>query len=248
MLALTKLLETNRLWPCEQDNFKITTLMLSFFFTDALGSSACRKKNGSFVKGYSWYYFTFWNFGSHLDAANKTIIVNLEIRNFEAADKILAEIWSESIIVNRPVGASYKSTLEKEHHEVVCHKSEEWKAQHVRQSQYMLQMIKCSDSFCCKTWRTNYSMFFPRRFLPAPVPILTSDNDLKIDPKKGSFRSLLQFFYFASTWKLDTCYNEYCPPLQERNAKNERVIDRQTYKNCSLYHSTIATMKKRKRD
>ena len=87
----------------------------------------------------------------------------------------------------------------------------------------------------------------PKRFLPAPVPISTSDNGLKIDPKKGSFRSLFQSFYLASTLKLGTCYDEYCPSLQERNAKDERVIDRRTCKNCSLYHSTIAAMKKDKR-
>ena len=34
----------------------------------------------------------FFTFGSHLDAANKTIDINLENKNFEAAGKILAEI------------------------------------------------------------------------------------------------------------------------------------------------------------
>ena len=118
--------------------------------------------------------------------------------------------------------------------------------QHVRQSQYMLQIIKCSDSFCGKPWRTNYPMFFPKQFLPVPVTISTSDNGLKIDPKKGSFRSLFHFFYLASTLRLDTCCSEYCPSLQEKNAKNEGVIDWHTCKNCSLYHSTVAAMKKLK--
>ena len=36
----------------------------------------------------------FFTFGSHLDAANKAIDINLEIKNFEAAGKILVEIWS----------------------------------------------------------------------------------------------------------------------------------------------------------
>ena len=103
----------------------------------------------------------------------------------------------------------------------------------------MLQIIKCSDSSCCKPWRKNCQMFFPKLFLPAPVPISPSDNGLKIDPKKDSFRSLFQSFY--------TCYDKYCPSLQERNAKNEGVTDRQRCKNCSLYHSTIAATKKQKR-
>ena len=44
--------------------------------------------------------------GNDLDAANKTIHFNLEIKNFEASGKILAETWSESIIDNHPVVAS----------------------------------------------------------------------------------------------------------------------------------------------
>ena len=74
----------------------------------------------------------FDTFGSHLNAANKTIDFNLEIKNFEAAGKILAEIWSESIIDNHAVVTNCTSPPEKEHDEVVFHISEEWKAQYVR--------------------------------------------------------------------------------------------------------------------
>ena len=100
-------------------------------------------------------------------------------------------------------------------------KSEEWKVQYIRQSQYMLQIIKCSDLTCCKPSKTIYPMFFPKRFLPPPMPISASNNNLKIDSKKVSFRSLFQSFYLASTLNFDTCCNEYFPSLQERNPKNE---------------------------
>ena len=100
-------------------------------------------------------------------------------------------------------------------------KSEEWKVQYVRQSQYMLQIIKGSDLTCCKPSKTIYPMFFPKRFLPPPMPISASNNNLKIDPKKVSFRSLFQSFYLAWILNFDTCYNEYFPSLQERNPKNE---------------------------
>ena len=115
----------------------------------------------------------FNTFGSHLDAANKTIDINLEIKNFGAAGKIIAEIWSESIIDN-PVVASYTSPPEKKPDEVVFQMSEEWKAQHVRQSEYMLRIIKCSDSSGCKPGRTNYPMFFFQ------VIFTSSCGDLKI--------------------------------------------------------------------
>ena len=102
----------------------------------------------------------FDKFGNHLDAANKNIGINVEIKNFETTGKILAVIWSEWIIDNHPVAASYTSPPEKEHDEVVFHKSEEWETEHVRLSQYMLQIIKCSGSSCCNLWRKNYPVFF----------------------------------------------------------------------------------------
>ena len=86
--------------------------------------------------------------------------------------------------------------------------------------------------------------FSPKRLLSAPVPISPSDIGLKIDPKKAS---LFQSFYLTSTLKLDTCYNEYCPSLQEQIVNSERVIDRHTWKNCLLFHLTIAALKKNRR-
>ena len=221
-----------------------------FVFIHAPGSNAynpVERRMAPLSKDTAGIILPFDTFGIHLDAANKTTDFNLEIGNFKAAAKILAKTWSEWIIDNHPSVVSYTSPAEKQHDEVAFHKSEEWKAKHVRQSQYMLQIIRCSDSSCYKPWWTNYPMFFPKRFLSAPVTISVSDNDLKIDPKKGSFRSLFQSFYLASILKLDTCYDEYCPSLQERNAKNERAIDIRTCKNCSLHHSTVAALKKDKR-
>ena len=90
---------------------------------------------------------------------------------------------------------------EKEHDEVVFLKSEEWKTEHVRLLQCMLQIIKCFDSSCCNSWRKRYPIFFHSDSF-FPMPISTSGNGLKIDPTKGSFRSLFQSFYLASTLKL----------------------------------------------
>ena len=44
--------------------------------------------------------------------------------------------------------------------------------------------------------------------------------------------------------KLDVCYDEYCPSLQEKNAEGEQIIERRS---CKLYHSMIAAMKEHKR-
>ena len=57
-------------------------------------------------------------FGNHLDVGNKTIDLELETKQFEAAGKILAEVWSESVIDGYPVLASYTYLPEKEHEKV----------------------------------------------------------------------------------------------------------------------------------
>ena len=170
--------------------FKNNDLDAVFVFTHAPGSSAynpVKRRMAPLSNDAAGIILAFDTFGNHLDASNKTIDSELEIKNFEAAGKILAEIWFESIIDNHPVVASYTSPPEKEHSKVLFHKTEEWKGKHVRQSQYMLQIVKCSDKSCCKQWRTNYLEFFPQRFLPAPVPIATSENGLQIDRAKRKF-------------------------------------------------------------
>ena len=171
----------------------------------------------------------FDTFGNHLDASNKAIDSELGIKNFEAAGKILVEIWSGSIIANHPVVASYISPPEKQHRKVLFHKTEEWKAKHVCQSQYMLQTVKCPDKSFSKQWRTNYLEFFLQQCLPAPVPIATSENGLQIDRAKGKFQSLFQSLFLASSLKVDVCYDEYCPSLQEKNAEGERIIECRSY-------------------
>ena len=46
--------------------------------------------------------------------------------------------------------------------------------------------------------------------------------------------------------KLDVCYDEYCPSLQEKNAEGERIIERRSCKICKLYHSTIVAVMEQK--
>jgi len=50
--------------------------------------------------------------------------------------------------------------------------SEKWKRQHVLQSQYSLQIRKCTDETCCRKDRTNFRKILPDGFIPPPVPYL----------------------------------------------------------------------------
>ena len=58
-------------------------------------------------KDTSGIILPFDTYGTHIDASNKTIDDELEVRNFKAAGNVLADIWSESVIDEHPVVARY---------------------------------------------------------------------------------------------------------------------------------------------
>ena len=75
-------------------------------------------------------------------------------------------------------------------------------------------LIHLANTSCYKVWRTSYPTFFPQRYLPAIVLNATSENRLKSDQVKGSFRSLFHSLFSDLSPKLDICCNEYCSSLQ----------------------------------
>ncbi len=78
-------------------------------------------------------------FGSHLDERGRTVDDNLELLNFEHAGKTLADIWTSVVIDGNPTKAFYvpPDSSERDETEPV---SSEWKANHVRESHYFLQV------------------------------------------------------------------------------------------------------------
>ena len=68
-------------------------------------------------------------FGSHLDAKGVTVDKDLELKNFEYAGRIPAEIWSDLTIAGNPIVAEF---IEDSASIIVGTKSEVWKACHVR--------------------------------------------------------------------------------------------------------------------
>ena len=73
-------------------------------------------------------------------------------------------------------------------------KSEEWKACHVRQSQYFLQIVKCTDPRCCSNFQSSYLKVAPKRFLPPPLPVVHTRNGIEWakDDKDATYLSLYQ--------------------------------------------------------
>lgn len=85
-------------------------------------------------------------FGSHLDKNLNTVDEELEKRNFKFAGEVLAEVWNEMVIDGYPMMAEYvdpeKSTIDLDNTDKY---SQVWFDAHVRTSQYLLQIRKCSD-------------------------------------------------------------------------------------------------------
>ena len=84
-------------------------------------------------------------FGSYLNSKGEAIDPELAKKNFMHAGKILAEIWPGMIIDSHPVLAEY---INEKAEEEILKKSLEWKSNHIRESQYFLQIVKCLNEKC----------------------------------------------------------------------------------------------------
>ena len=84
-------------------------------------------------------------------------LFNVEQKNFAHAGGILAEIWSKTVIDKYEVVADYISPEKAEYdEEQLIHKDWKWRENHVRESQYMLQIVKCEDRNCCSIPSSSY--------------------------------------------------------------------------------------------
>ena len=173
---------------CEHD------LDAYFLATNAPGRSTfnrVERRMSNLSKELSGAILPHYHFGTHLDHNNKTIDEELELQNFEYAGEILAELWSKMVIDGHPVVAEF---IKDPPLEVSIIKSEEWRANHVRESQYFLQIVKCTDVACCSLFQSSYLKVIKDRFLPPPIPVVYSQNGIEWakDDKEASYLSLFQ--------------------------------------------------------
>ena len=112
----------------------------------------------------------------HLDNNNNNVDEELEIRNFKHAGEILAILWSKLVINDHPVVANF---VGEQPSDITITKLEEWKANHVRESQYILQTVKCTDTACCSPFQSSYLNITKDRFLSPPLPVIFSSAGIK---------------------------------------------------------------------
>ena len=184
-------------------------------------------------------------YGSHLNKRGITIDTDLE-KNFQFAGNTLAEIWSQLIVDNFPTVAEFinptKSELDEKQ---MLSRDQKWYDVHVRTSQYLTQIVKCTDNKCCSKPRSSYFSVVTDRFLPPPVPVVQTSEVLKIPERTidGASHKFPSLFATQSLKVNDILprssnpyrsipYDLYCPSVQS-------VLGERICKKCHIYFAPL---------
>ncbi|ESO12940.1 hypothetical protein HELRODRAFT_159530 [Helobdella robusta] len=202
--------------------FKKYNLDAIFIATNAPGRSAfnqVERRMAPLSRELSGVILPHDFYGSHLDINGKTIDEKLEILNFEHA------VIAEYVCPERS---------EIDLIDTACI-DEKWKMNHIRSSQYFLQILKCQDRTCCTEPRSPFFNFFPQRFLPAPLPLVYSPSIsiAKSTEDVGKFMSLFQNEAFANR---TLPYDFHCPSVSS-TVPTRVCID------CGLYCASLEMLK-----
>lgn len=125
------------------NHFKKYDLDAIFLVTNAPGRSAFNKverRMAPLSRELAGLILPHDSYGSHLNDSGKTIDSSLERDNFQKAGEVLAEVWSSVLIDGHEVVAEYIQPNDDES-SVTDLTDEQWYADHVRESQYLLQVL-----------------------------------------------------------------------------------------------------------
>ena len=167
--------------------------------------------------------------------------MDLEKANFKKAGEILAEVWSELVIDNHPVVATYVEDKEME----PSSPSEIWMSLHVLSSQYFLQIVKCDNINCCGPTRSCWKKVIPKRFLPPPA-IIRKDVDGPSVPNPADVKSTDHFagswqrLAMASMFPVDGACDNFCPSLQKE-------LPKRMCKHCKHFFTSAAAVQQHTR-
>ena len=218
-------------------HFKRHDLDALFLATNAPGRSAynrVERRMAPLSRELAGLILPHDHFGSHLDERGVTIDEHLERSNFEFAGHVLAEVWSSMEIDGYNVTAKYVGAGE---HDVPDFPDIKWYTEHVRESQYLLQIVKCRNTECCRP-RSGLFRLLDNRFLPPPVKVKQTVDDLVLD-EGGQFLDLpvnLALRLSASLKDfLQMPYDYFCPTVKLR-------LSSRTCKTCGLYHASVKSL------
>ena len=234
-------------------HFNSYNLDAIYIATNAPGRSAfnrVERRMAPLSKELSGVILPHETYGSHLDNKGKTVDPEMEKKNFEAAGKVLSEIWSKVVIDQHPVVATYVdpngSSLDPQ---TMVAKDAKWFAEHVRTSLYFTQIVKCTNDDCCSLPRSSLFTILPGRFLPPPFPMCQTSSGLKAPERNDA--SLCKFVPLFQSLALKVTdilprsarmfrilpYDFYCP------SANASLLEK-TCKVCNQYFASSVILKK----
>ncbi|GBP40850.1 hypothetical protein EVAR_88911_1 [Eumeta japonica] len=124
-------------------NFVNHDLDAIFIFTNAPGRSAFNRVERSMAslnRELSGLILPHDSYGTHLDEQGRTKDHDLEKKNFQKAGEVLAEVWSNMVIDGNGVVAEYVEPDDSAESFIPDLPSQQWYSEHVRESQYLLQV------------------------------------------------------------------------------------------------------------
>ncbi|KAJ8896472.1 hypothetical protein PR048_001816, partial [Dryococelus australis] len=223
------------------EHFKKYDLGAIFIVTNAPGRSAfnrVERRMAPLSRELTGVVLPHDSFGTHLDSNSRTVDVSLEKDNFKKAGEILAEIWSAVCIDGHEVVAKYIDP-NNDTSNVTDLPSEEWYAEHVRESQYVLQVVKCDDRDCWSPRRSALHMILHDCFLSPPYPITQVDGHLTIPDREEHDGKTFAPFFIRHCFPIQPLhafigmpYDLYCPSVH-------RDIEERCCSTCSIYFSSI---------
>ena len=148
----------------------------------------------------------------------------------------MLELWSTMAIDDYPVHAKYVGPGESDLSVLLDVK---WYIEHVRESQYLLQIVKCKNTDCCVRPRSVLFRLLNNRFLPPPLKVKQTADDLIVDDELGQFLSLplrLALHLDCSAKEfVQMPYDYFCPSVKPK-------LSSRTCKKCGLYHASVKTL------
>lgn len=228
-------------------HFRKHQLDAMFIATNAPGRSAfnrVERRMAPLSRELSGLVLPHDHYGSHLDERLRTTDSELEKEIFKYDGETLADVWNQMTFDGFPVMSEYVDPAASEltSDSILCWDAD-WFSAHVRSSHYFLQIVKCSNRYCCGEPRSSYFDIMSNQFLPAPIPIRQTDDGLKAPGPSmtdtGSYPSL----FVRSTINIgkmlpkslhaykELPYDLYCPSAQ-------KVLQSRICKTCGVYFAS----------
>lgn len=158
----------------------------------------------------------------------------------------MCKYWNDVKIDKYPVDATYvEPEVTKKLTDTDLFIDQEWSANHIRGSQYLLQITKCRSRDCCSSPRSNIFDILQNQFLPPPMKVMqTFERGIypaKPDEKGAKFLPLLARLSLkiqpnAPGFSKEIPYDFYCPTVHPKLSERTCFI-------CGLNFATKKAVK-----